>query len=75
MLPRNRVLSELCSNELNSHNLSLGKIVYRVGWCKMCLNTITLFRFRGKTQFLAVSAIFPTKAEFGGGACTYLKHI
>ena len=36
----------------------------------MCVVTISLFCFNGKTHILAILAIFPTKVEFGGGACT-----
>ena len=39
----------------------------------MCVNTVTLLSFSGKTQILAIWAIISSKAWFGGGACTFLN--
>ena len=61
MLPRNRFLSKFGSNELNPPHLSLERIVYQVGWYKMCIKTITLFSFSRKTQIWAIWLFFPLK--------------
>ena len=63
LLPQNHFLSDLCSNLLNPPHLSLAKVVYQVEWCKIGLNTITIFTLSGKTVKLG----FPTKAVVVSG--------
>ena len=58
MLPPNSFVSDLCSIKLNLPHLSLGKVLYQVGWCQKCVNTITLIRLSGET----VKMVFLTKA-------------
>ena len=49
LLQQNHILTEMCYTIIKTPHLFLENVVLQVGWCSVCVKTITMFRLNGKT--------------------------